>query len=111
MITLATQTGETKPLQDAVEALRSARAYYSFETCPREHAEIQQALADTLLTLGRSEGDKAVLEKAKQAYRGAITLASMLSDDVMREDLRVNYKLTLSLLGQHKRTSSLFKVA
>jgi len=111
MIMLATQTGDTEPLKDAVEALRSARAYYSFETCPREHADIQQALADTLLTIGRSNNDKAALEKAKQSYRGAITLASMLGDDVMREDLRSNYKLTLSLLGQHKPAASLFRVA
>lgn len=111
MITLATQTGDTEPLKDAVKALRSARAYYSFESCPREHAEIQQALADTLLLLGKREGDKESLEKAKQAYRGAITLASMLGDDVMREDLRSSYKLTLTLLGDNKATTSLFKVA
>ncbi|WP_409433477.1 hypothetical protein ACJ3XI_02935 [Litorimonas sp. RW-G-Af-16] len=111
MISLATQTGETEPLSEAVTALRSAQAYYSFETCPREHAEIQQALADTLLLLGKANQDKAALEKAKQAYRGAITLASMLGDERMRADLRSNYKLTMTLLGQHTKTASLFKVA
>ena len=112
MITLAAQTGETEPLEEAVKALRSAQSCYSVDTCPYERAEIQQALADTLLTIGKSRKDEKILESARQAYRSAITLASMLGDEVMREDLRNNYKLTLSLMGASPTArKSLFKVA
>lgn len=99
MIALATQTGEMGPLEEAVAALRSAQSCYSVDSCPYERVEVQQALADTLLIIGRFRKDKKRLESAKQAYRSAITLASMLGDEVLREDLRSNYKLTLSLLG------------
>ena len=111
MITLAAQTGELTPLLDAVKALRSARNYYTFETNPIEHADVQQALADTLLMIGKATKDKKVLQKAKQAYRAGITVSSMLGDEVMREDLRSNYKLTLALLGEVTQSKSLFKVA
>jgi len=50
-ILLASQTGNSAPLIEAVDALRSAQELYSVETAPRENAEVQQALADTLLTL------------------------------------------------------------
>ena len=64
-----------------------------------------------MLTLGRQTGDRDALVSARDAYRGAITLASLLSDETLREDLRVNYKLTLTLLGDRPRSPSLFKVA
>lgn len=111
MILLAKQTGETQPLKDAVQALRTAQTLYSNDSQPFESAQVQQALADTLLTLGRKANDRAALEKARDAYRGAITLASVLGDESLREDLRSNYRLTLSLLGHRPNRSSLFKVA
>jgi len=54
MVLLASQTGDTGPLIQAVTALRSAQELYSIDNTPRENAEVQQALADTLLKLGRA---------------------------------------------------------
>jgi hypothetical protein len=108
---LAEQTNDPAPLMQAVDALRSAKRYYSFEDMPREHATIQQTIADTLLKLGRQTGDRDALTSARDAYRGAITLASLLSDETLREDLRTNYKLTQTLLGDRPRSQSLFNVA
>jgi len=98
-ILLASQTGNTEPLIEAVEALRTARELYSVENAPRENAEVQQALADTLLTLAREKDDVKALMASIDAYRGAITLASMLGDEVMRQDLRKNYARARNLLG------------
>jgi len=111
MVLLASQTGDAAPLIQAVNALRSAEKLYSVESMPRENAEVQQALADTLLTLGRANHDIVALEHAVVAYRGAITLASLLSDNVLRQDLKKNYGLAKSLLGNQAKTQSLFKVA
>jgi len=111
MVLLASQTGDSAPLIQAVRALRSAEKLYSIETAPRENAEVQQALADTLLTLGRANQDIEALEHAVTAYRGAITLASMLGDNALRRDLKKNYGLAKSLLGEQAKTQSLFKVA
>lgn len=108
---IAADTGETAPLIEAVDALRSAKRYYTFEDAPREHALIQQAIADCLLTLGRKTRDREALCTARDAYRGAITLASLLSDDALREDLRHNYKLTQLLLGERPVIRPLFSVA
>lgn len=111
LVTLATQSRDPEPLIQAVEALRSAKRYYTFEDAPREHALIQQAIANTLLKLGKKTRDRDMLTTARDAYRGAITLASLLSDEKLREDLRKDYKTTLSLLGDGPQTPSLFKVA
>ena len=111
MTLLASQTGDTAPLIQAVTALRSAQELYSIETTPRENAEVQQTLADTLLKLGRANHDKVALENAAEAYRGAITLASMLGDEKMRRALKKNYALAKALLGERAPTQGLFKVA
>jgi hypothetical protein len=111
LTTLAEATGDTSALIQAVEALRSAKRYYSFEDAPLEHALVQQSIADTLLTLGQKTDDHDALMTARDAYRGAITLASLLSDEKLREDLRTNYKITQSLLGETKAREGLFKVA
>ena len=108
---LAARSNDPAPLMQAVNALRSAKRYYTFENAPLEHALIQQAIADCLLTLGRRTGDKEALKTARDAYRGAITLASLLSDDSLREDLRQNYKLTQTLLGVRPPVRSLFTAA
>lgn len=99
MVLLASQTGDTAPLIQAVAALRSAEELYSIEAAPRENAEVQQALADTLLKLGRASDDTDALIAAIDAYRGAITIASMLGDEPMRRDLKKNYGLARNLLG------------
>jgi hypothetical protein len=111
LITLAEQTGDHDTLIEAVEALRSATRYYTFEDAPRDHARIQQAIADTLLAFGRKTMDGTALGSARDAYRGAITLASLLSDETLRDELRISYKETLDLLGELPRTEPLFRVA
>lgn len=111
MVLLASQTGDTAPLIQAVTALRSAEKLYSIESTPRENAEVQQALADTLLTIGRTNHDTEALEHAVEAYRGAITIASLLGDNEMRRDLKKNYSTARALLGNRTKTQSLFKVA
>jgi len=105
MIILASQTGDTAPLIQAVEALRSAQGYYSAESTPRENAEVQQALGDTLLTLGRANDDVEALENAIKAYRGAITLASLMGDDILRRNIKRNYGIARNLLGNRSTLS------
>lgn len=111
MVLLAAQTGDTEPLIQAVTTLRSAQELYSIESSPRESAEVQQALGDTLLKLGRANHDTEALNHAVEAYRGAITLASLLGDEKMRKDLKKNYGLARSLLGDRAKTQSLFSAA
>jgi|TARA_R110002020_G_scaffold391276_1_gene601685 hypothetical protein len=111
MITLAAQTNDTAPLIQAVEALNKAKTYYKIDSAPKEALIIQCALADTLLKLGQKNRDRAALESSIEAYRRAITLASLVGDETRRQDLKVNYKLAQTLTGRHKKTPSLFKVA
>ncbi|WP_298913629.1 hypothetical protein [uncultured Algimonas sp.] len=111
LIRLSDETNDPAALIEAVEALRSATRYYTFEDAPREHALVQKRLADTLLVLGQRTDDRDALASARDAYRGAITLASLLSDDALREDLRATYKITLALLGDAPKTAPLFRVA
>lgn len=101
MILLASQTGDTSPLIEAVNALRKAEELFSTETPPREVAEIRQALAETLFTLGKAQDDKEALEHSIEAYRSAITLASLLGDDKMRQSLKRNYAKAKKLLSNH----------
>lgn len=100
MILLASQTGDVDPLVHAVSALRAADELYSKDASPRENAEVRQALADTLLTLGRAKNDIAALEHAITAYRDAITIASLLGDQKLRKALKRNYGTTRNLLNQ-----------
>jgi len=111
MIVLARKTGDLSPLKDAVKALQKARSQYSMTTAPRELAMVQQSLADTLLLLGRDLKDRDALLQARDIYRRAITLSSILSDEGLREELRANYKITQSLLGERRRVPSLFDAA
>ncbi len=98
MLKLASQTGNTAPLIDAVKALREAQAIYSVSNVPAKHAQVQKALGDTLLTLGRADGDIDALDASAQAYRSAITLASMLGDEAMRLAAKKNYRVVKTLL-------------
>lgn len=111
MTLLASQTGDTAPLIQAVKSLRSAQELYSIDSSPRENAEVQQALGDTLLKLGRANHDTEALGNAVEAYRGAITIASLLGDEAMRKELKKNYGLARALLGDRAKTQSLFSAA
>jgi hypothetical protein len=111
LITLADQSKDPLPLIQAVEALRSATRYFTFEDAPDDHAMIQKVIADTLLKLGQTTGDRDALTAARDAYRCAITLASLLSDEELRDSLRVSYKATQDLLGYRPSKPSLFRVA
>lgn len=111
MIKLAGQTNDLTPLAQAEEALSAARRYYNFEQTPVEIGMVQTALGDMLFSLGRKTSDKAALARARDAYRGAITLASLHGDDRQRETLRDKVKITESLLGVSRTTQALFRVA
>lgn len=100
MISLASQTGDTDPLVHAIEALRAADELYQGETSLRENAEVRQALADTLLTLGRVKSNSVILENAITAYRDAITIASLLGDQNLRRTLKRNYGHARALLSE-----------
>jgi len=101
MILLASQTGDIEPLMSAASALREAQEIYSVDNVPNKHALVQKALGDTLLTLGRANGDIDALDASVQAYRSAITLASMLGDEEMRIDAKTNYAVARRLLENH----------
>ena len=111
MVKLAGQTDDLAPLKQAEEALSAARNYYTFETTPREVGMVQTALGDMLLKLGRAQSDKSALSRARDAYRAAITLASMHGDDSQRDSLRAKIKQAESFMGRRPPTPSLFKVA
>jgi len=111
MVKLAGQTNDLAPLQQAEEAISAARNYYTFETTPVEIGLVQVALGDMLLKLGRAKSDKQAFARARNAYRAGITLASLHGDDKQREELRNKVKLTETLMGNFKKTPSLFRVA
>ena len=100
MIQLAAKTGEKRPLIEAVKSLRAAGELYAFETTPIENAEIQLRLGDVLLKLASNEGDDEALEHAILAYRGAITIASLLGAENLRSKARINYKKALKIAGK-----------
>jgi len=106
MIILASQTGDTAPLIQAVDALQKADELFSIDSTPREVAEIRQALAETLYTLGKAQDDKEALARSIEAYRSAITLASLLGDDKMRMSLKKNYAKAKKLLGGYGTSGS-----
>ena len=92
LVLLSSQTGDTAPLVQAVQALRKVQAHYSAEQAPRDNGEVHEALADTLLKLGRAHNDREALEHAVLSYRSAITLASLVGEDAWRRKLRRKYK-------------------
>ena len=99
MIVLASETGEKKPLIDAVISLRKADELYQQETTPIENAEIHKKLGDVLLSIGKNEDDMEALDYSILAYRSAITLASLLGADGLRQSARENYALAKSYRG------------
>ena len=48
MVLLAEQTGDTAPLIQAVQALKSAKKYYNIDTAPKETLDVQEALAPVI---------------------------------------------------------------
>jgi len=107
MIILAKETEDIAPLIEAVKALRATEALYTPDTTPIETAHLQKKLGDVLLTVGKKEHDLHALKYAVIAYRGAITLASLLGDETLREALRKNYALALSYSGADNNKSSI----
>lgn len=110
-VSLARQTDDLAPLMAASEALLEARRLFTYELCPKEVLTVQRALADTQLRLARAHKDKAAIRTARDYYRSAITLASMLGEDEQREDIRINMKIAESLLGRRPQATSLFDAA
>lgn len=99
LIGLASETGETQHLIDAVKALRAADELYSEGTTPVEGADLKKKLGDTLLKIGKDEEHMAALDHAIIAYRGAITIYSMLGEEKKRAAARKNYALARNLRG------------
>jgi len=110
-IALARAENDAAHLDDALGVLSDMNKSHSMESALRVHVELQSQVAETFLRIGRSKSNRLTLEKAKHAYRAAITLASITGDDPVRENLRQNYRITLSLLGDKPQSPSLFKVA
>ena len=87
-------------------ALRKADELYRQDTTPIENAEIHKKLGDVLLNIGKTEDDMDALDHAILAYRGAITIASLLGAEALREEARKNYALARSYRGiSEPRTS------
>lgn len=110
MIALAHETGEIRPLINAVKALRSSEELYSQDTAQIDNARIQKKLGDVLLNVGKNENDISAIEAAISAYRGAITIASMLGAQNLRMEARKSYALAMNYAGQtpqHKTISLL----
>jgi len=75
-----------------------------------ELAALNRELALKMISL-RAKDDVNALEHAIKAYRGAITLASMLGDEEMRRELKRDYSLARNLLGHRVSDPSLKGVA
>jgi len=106
MIALAHETGEIKPLIAAVDALRASEEYYFQDTVQIETARVQKKLGDVLLNIGKNEDDMKAVEAAITAYRGAITIASMLGAQNLRLDARKSYALAMNYAGKGERTQT-----
>ena len=106
MIALAHETGEVKPLIDAVNALRSSEKYYFQDTVQIDTARVQKKLGDVLLNIGKNEDDMSAIEAAIIAYRGAITIASMIGEQDLRLDARKSYALAMNYVGKGERAQT-----
>jgi len=106
MIALAQETGEIKPLIDAVDALRSSEEYYFQDTVQIDTARVQKKLGDVLLNVGKNEDDMSAIEAAISAYRSTITIASMLGAQNLRLNARKSYALAMNYAGKGGRTQT-----
>jgi len=111
LIYLAAQTEDVQSIVESVQLLSTAISLYTQTTTPPSHGELQKALGDLLLKIGRKEGRKDALEHAAIAYRGAITVASMLGENKLRAAAKKNYATTQSLLGRGKKRISAISAA
>ena len=111
MIKLAGRTQDLAPLKQAEESLMMARNYYTFEDTPVEIGMVQAALGDMLFSLGRKTSDENAIIRAREAYRAAITLASLHGEGAQREDLRDKLRATERFMGLSKPPPPLFRVA
>ena len=103
-IALANETGEITPLIDAVKALQSSGELYFQDTVQIDNARIQKKLGDVLLNVGKDESNIDAIEAAIIAYKGAITIASMLGAENLRHDARKGYALAMNYAGKGDRT-------
>lgn len=110
-IALARQEVDASHLNAALDALSAINTSHSMDSIALAHVELQSDVAQAFLFIGRKKNNRLTLEKAKHAFRAAITLASIIGNDPLREELRQNYRMTLSLLGDKPQSPSLFKVA
>jgi len=111
MIKLAEQTDDLSHLFQAEEVLAASRKNYTFEKTPIEICMVQVALGNCFFRLGREKADKSALTSAREAYRAAITVASVYGDDKQRDALRDRVKLVEAHLGRRNPTPPLFRVA
>lgn len=100
MISLASEHNDIGPLKLAVRTLQDANEYYSQDTTPHENVEVRQMIADALLRIGQAQADSEVIDHAIQTYRSAIALASLLSDENLRMELKANYAKARSIQSQ-----------
>ena len=107
MIVLAGETGDVDPLIDAVKAMRATEELYNQDSAPIENAQIQKKLGDILLKVGRNEHNKRALEASISAYRGAITIASLLGAESLRREARQSYANALNYRDGHMKKPSL----
>ncbi len=107
MIALANETGEIKPLIDAVEALRSTSELYSQDTASIDLARIQKKLGDVLFSVGKNEDNMSAVEAAIIAYKGAITIASILGAQNLRMETRKSYALAMNYAGKGRRPQTI----
>ncbi len=106
MIALANETGEIKPLIDAVKALRASEEFYFQDTVQIDTARVQKKLGDVLLNIGKNEDDMTAIEAAIMAYRGAITISSMLGEQKLRLEARKSYALAMNYAGKGARAQT-----
>ena len=111
MIALAAQTGDPQPLIEAVQALAKTNDLFTQSSTPLSHAQIQKGLGDTLLKLSRAEHNVDALDHAIIAYRGAITVASMLGETKLRDAAKKNCTLAMRLRGDMPEERSTFSAA
>ena len=103
LVSLASETGEVKPLIDAVHALRASEELFSQDTAQIDTARLQKKLGDILLKVGKDEHNKDAVEAAITAYRGAITIASVLGAQNLRMDAKKSHALAMNFLGKGKK--------
>ena len=66
-----------------------------------------QARVDMMMKIGKDEQDMEALDYAIIAYRGAITISSLLGETRLRTAARKNYALAKNLRGIHEPKSNI----